>query len=316
MTLTYLGDIRGKGGSENSRAKKSTCGIDLHVHTDRSDGQYSPRKTIELAVKSGVRSIAVTDHNICLETLAAKQLSHQYGIEVIPGCEFSASAAIGGGSAEDNGIYEVHVIGLFIDETDSEVRKILEINKKERKQYIQQILTGLYKEYGICVSLGQLQAESPNSQFIGRQNIARYLVKTGIVSDVRTAFQKYLGGKIEGDEKHDYISYNFTYAPLSDTVRAILHSGGIPILAHLPYYGMTDSQEEDLLQLFKDCGGIAMETDYKNYSSKLIWKLNYLAHVFELLPSCGSDYHGDGDSFHRGDPLWLAHLKEKRKEFK
>lgn len=309
--------------------------VDLHVHTNRSDGQYNLHDTIERAVKSGVRSIAVTDHNICLEAFIAKQLSHQYGIEIIPGCEFSATAAIGGGgaasgsakgtpgsradadsrgSADTVSFREIHIIGLFTDETDPEVRRILKINKKERKQYIQQILTGLQKEAGIFISYEDLIADSPDSAFIGRQNIARYLVRTGVAPDVNAAFREYLGGKIEGDKKHDYISYNFTYASLPDTVQAILHSGGLPVLAHLPYYGLTDFQEEELLQQFKDCGGVAMETDYKNYPPELIWKLSALARAFDLLPSCGSDYHGSGDSFHKGSPHLLACLKEKKRQ--
>ena len=279
--------------------------------------------------------MAVTDHNVCLEAFTAKQLSHQYGIEIIPGCEFSATAAIGGGGAAlisaENGpdskadvdirrnadtfsFREIHIIGLFTDETDPEVREILKINKQERKQYIQQILIGLHEETGILIDYEELIADSPDSAFIGRQNIARYLVRTGIVPDVSAAFREYLGGKAEGDKKHDYISYDFTYASLPDTVQAILHSGGLPILAHLPYYGLTDFQEEELLQQFKNCGGVAMETDYKNYPPELIWKLNALAQTFDLLPSCGSDYHGDGDSFHRGNPHWLARLKEKKRQ--
>ena len=262
--------------------------IDLHSHSTLSDGVLSPEELIKYAIYSGLKVLAITDHN-CIND-KHQELSNKYKdiISLPTACEFSASYETITGRK-----IQIHINGIGFAYNDKAVLKVLEKNNKNMRPYVERVLEKLKLNCGINLCSYNELLERSNSISLGRHHIAWEMVRQNIVKDVNDAFDKYLG-----DGKPAYISNSINYASLLEVVKSIVNSDGIAVLNHLLKYNLTFYEMDALLKEFKKLSGThgALEVFYSFYDDQKQTILKCLADSYNLLYSCGSDFHGDKDS--------------------
>lgn len=247
--------------------------VDLHVHSNASDGTFSPSELVKEAAKAGLSAFALTDHDTVSGVPEAVQAGKAAGIEVIPGIEISTSY-------KDK---EIHIVGLFIDYNDEKLINALKEHAKRRSRRNQELINR-FNEYGFAVSAEELQKMFPNS-IITRAHFASYMVKKGYVKDNSEAFSRYLGQGMP------------LYVPKelqkpTEAIEMILSAGGVAVLAHPLLYHLTTGELRTLCLELKDLGLVGIETMYSTYRGFDELNVRKLAHELELLESGGSDFHG------------------------
>ena len=255
--------------------------IDLHVHSNFSDGSESTEKLIELATAANLAAFALTDHDTTngYKSLYEASSKHNAGLpkeeqlEVLPGVEISA--------AYKNG--DIHILGLLVDPNDSEFNAILKSAEKERIARNIKMVDNL-KNAGLDISYEEIVASAPDS-IITRAHFGKYLVEKGIVSDYPSAFEKYLG-----DNTPYYVARKFT-SP-KDAIEGIIKSGGVPVLAHPIIYRLPIKELEALVDTLISYGLRGIETLYSSHSKQDENYLRGLAKRKGLIITGGSDFHG------------------------
>lgn len=252
--------------------------VDLHVHSNKSDGSMSPSQLVELAAEKGLSAFALTDHDTTEGIPEAMEAARKYNgaalpLEVIPGIEFST---------EYQG-KDIHILGLYIDYEASFFKAQIQAFVDSRILRNRKMCANL-QEAGIDISYEKLLKAYPGS-VITRGHYARYMLEHGYVKSMPEAFEKYIG---------DHAKY---YVPRekvtpSQAIGLILKAGGLPILAHPPLYHMSDDALDTLVgQLTKD-GLEGIEAIYSTYSPKDERQMRSLAKKYGLCISGGSDFHG------------------------
>ena len=248
--------------------------VDLHVHSDKSDGSMSPTALTAYAAEKGLRAFALTDHDTIGGLAEALEAAKQFpDLEVIPGIEFST---------EYKG-RDIHIVGLYIRYNDPEFLKYLTDFQDSRIRRNEKMCNNL-SSAGIDISFEKLQAEFPDS-VITRAHYARYLLDHGYVGSLKEAFDRYVG------DHSKYFVPREKVTPVQ-AVELILRAGGIPILAHPVLYRMSDAALEELVAQLKDAGLIGMECIYSTYSPAEERDMKRLADKYGLTYSGGSDFHG------------------------
>lgn len=265
-----------------------TRSIDLHVHSNKSDGTYSPSQLLDYAMEKGLAAIALTDHDTVdgldeiieyAKILRCRQTSSESATvtnipEIIPGIEFST---------EYEG-KDIHILGLYIDHKSAEFEKPLSdfINSRIIRN---EKMCRLLQEAGINITYEKLCAEYPDS-VITRAHYGSYLLKHGYIKSMNEAFEKYIG---------DHCPYFVPREKVTpqDAVQLILKAKGVPILAHPPLYHMSDNRLEQLVATLKNAGLMGIEAIYSTYSSSEERDMRRLADKYDLLISGGSDFHGE-----------------------
>ena len=263
--------------------------VDFHTHTHLSDGELSPQELLTRAEKAGIRTMAITDHNRSCKELP--QLQKEFpGIHLIQGCEVSCLHPIV--PKKDT---ELHVVALGFDPYHCAMERILKQNQPDRAPYINAILEKLAKQNIFPGTYEELQARHPETTHLGRMTIAAAMVEKGYVSSVNEAFDKYIGAH---GERRAFVPNSLTYVSLREAVAAIRDAGGIPILAHLYYYLLSETEQHKLLSEFRDLcqGDGGMEVNYGPYDKSQRETLMTLATKYGLLPSAASDFHGQNPS--------------------
>ncbi|MBR3691062.1 MAG: PHP domain-containing protein [Eggerthellaceae bacterium] len=259
--------------------------IDLHTHTTASDGFLSTQELIDEAKKAGISYLAITDHDHITST---KELQKQNrDICLIPGVE--ATCSFTGSSGKT---YQVHVVGLGVDEESPELNRLLELNRKEDKRpYITAILEKLC-ECGIDLgSYEDICTKYPNTTQVGQIHIAKQLIEHGAVDDIDQAFLDYLGPSGKA-----YVRNEQFCIPMSFMLHNILKAGGIPVLAHPFLYDMGEEDFMDLLISFRHLSEErgAIEAFYPSHTEQQTKHLLEIISRLGLVPSAGSDYHSTG----------------------
>ena len=254
--------------------------IDLHVHSNKSDGSNTPEELVHMAIAKGLSSFALTDHDTVdgvdaaisyAEKLRADGMEHVP--EVIPGIELST---------EYMG-KDIHLVGLYIDHHSAAFRTHLKrfVNSREERN---RTMCARLAEAGIDISYEQLIAEFPDS-VLTRAHYAVYLINHGYSKSKEDAFSQYLG---------DHTRYFVPREKITPEmgVELILQAGGIPILAHPVLYRMSSARLEELVARLKKAGLIGIEAIYATYTPAEEREIRKLAERYGLLISGGSDYHG------------------------
>lgn len=259
--------------------------VDFHTHSHLSDGYHTPEQLIEKAIQTGIRVLAITDHNTPIPNLSLLQAKYRE-IRLIPGCEISCIWRT------SNFEKELHVVALGCDFNHPKIISLLKQNNLfDRAIYINRILTRLQDCNIYLGTYEQLKSRYPATHHLGRKHIAAEMVRLGYVNTIDEAFDLYIGAF---GQKRAYVKNKANYVSLEDAVEAICASGGIAILAHLFYYQLSEEQNISLLKHFKHLVGNkgGLEVLYSAYSDLQRRTLQKLADEFQLLPSAGSDYHG------------------------
>jgi predicted metal-dependent phosphoesterase TrpH len=244
--------------------------IDLHSHTNESDGSCSPAQLVEEAVRAGVRVLGITDHDTFRGFDQAAPLAHQAGIEPVCGIELSTKLHS----------QSVHLLGYFFGEDDlTEFRTwILEMQASRRDRNIR--LVARLQELGFHITLEE--AEARGRGMTGRPHFAQLLVEKGYVSSIREAFDEYLDESAKG--------YVYRREPsFADGVAGIRKAGGIASLAH-PVRVRGDIPS--LLPELCDSGMNAIEAYHSDHEPEDTQLYLALAVRYGLLVTGGSDFHG------------------------
>lgn len=262
--------------------------IDLHCHSTLSDGVLSPEELIEFAIASGLKVLAITDHNCINEKHHELGEKYRETISLPTACEFSC-----GYKTITGRVIQVHINGIGFGHNDKDILRITEYNNKAMRPYVEGILKKLKTVCGIDLCTYEELVIRSSSKSIGRKHIAVEMQRQGFINDLDEAFDRYIG-----DGKPAYISNATRYAPLKEVVQAIVNSDGIAVINHLYNYNLSFVEIDALLKDFKSIARThgALEVYYSAYNEEQQLFLKKLADSYGLLYSCGSDYHGDKDS--------------------
>ena len=262
--------------------------IDLQVHTNSSDGELSPTEIVDLAIKRGLKALAITDHDAIDAVEPAIAYARNKNIEIVPGIEIECEES-------KYGFHKVDMLGLLIDYSDRSLINFTESMKSERISQKKSIIKKL-NNLGFEISFEEVSKIVKGS--FGRPHIAKILLKRypnefASISDV---FDKYIG-----ENKPAFVERKGR-ATLNAAANIIKKSGGISILAHPGIFKKEDSAE--LIDIFADSGGEGIETYYPYYiicpdlkinkaqNEDLINFYRNIAKSKKLLESGGSDFHG------------------------
>ena len=250
--------------------------VDLHVHSTASDGTLTPSQLAEYAKEKGLRAAALTDHDTVDGISEFAERCIQLGIEPIAGVEISARYKC-----------EMHIVGLFVDAGNTDFCSKLKELKNARLIRNEKMLK-LLEEHGMPISTESLLSQKENCtlESIGRPHMARAMVEHGYVKDIGEAFDKYLG---QGESC--YVK-RITYSP-EDSIKLIKQAGGLAILAHPIYITEDKNALFTLLKELKGYGLDGMECFYSTYTQNFSQLCLSLCNELDLLPSGGSDFHGD-----------------------
>lgn len=255
--------------------------IDLHVHSTRSDGTYSPTQLVDYAIEKGLAAFALTDHDsidgLDEAITYAKTLrpSNPNVPEVIPGIEFST---------EYEG-KDVHIVGLYINYKAPDFQKYLVDFVTSRTLRNQKMCKLLESDAGMDITYEKLLETFPNC-VITRAHYARYMMSKGYVKSISEAFERYIG-----DNAPYYIPRE-KVTP-AQAIQLILSADGIPVLAHPLLYGMGKARLNTLVAELKESGLMALEAIYSTYTAGEEKEMRALAKEHGLCISGGSDFHGD-----------------------
>ena len=250
----------------------------MHNHSTFSDGLLSPTQLIDLAKRTGVDAIALTDHDTTEGLEEAGIAARRSGVTLVPGVEISASW----------GETTLHIVGLQVDPAarilDDGLRSIRE-GRFGRAERIAAALDRL----GFPGTLPGAYALAQNKAMLSRTHFARHLAQAGKVKDIQAAFDKYLA-----KGKPAYVAHR--WASLEEALTWIRASGGTAVLAHPGRYDLKPMMRDEMLRDFRKYGGEAIEvvTGSHRPEQYAMWQREALEHGF--LASRGADYHGPGES--------------------
>lgn len=248
-----------------------TC-YDLHTHSTASDGSLAPAALVARAIEHDVDVLALTDHDGTEGIRAAQKAAKGTTLKLVTGVELSVSW----------GSRTVHIVGLNIDINNQHLQKGLSELREYRVERAQEIAKRLAK-VGIDGALEGAKMYASNVM-LGRVHFAQFLVKQGLAKDINDVFKRYLVRNKPG-----YVPGQWT--SLEKALSWINEAGGQAVIAHPARYKMTATKLARLTTEFKELGGAAVEVVSGRQHPEEIKTMARLTNKFELLASCGSDFH-------------------------
>lgn len=276
--------------------------IDLHSHTDQSDGTFTPAELVAEARRIGLTALAITDHDTFAGYDAAVPLAKEAGLDLICGIELGTRYQ--GGS--------VHLLAYFpVTPPSAELREwlawILEMRRERNVRLIAKL-----QSLGVDIKLEEVQ--KIGRTLTGRPHFARVLVEKGYAKDIQNAFDRYLDESGRAFvQRHE--------ASMDEALERILGCGGVPSLAHP--VRVAKNNWDKLAAYVEDLAGMglrAIEVYHSDHSPENVAYYASLAERFRLGTTGGSDFHGDnkpnislgtGKHNNLNVPDWVA---EKLKE--
>ena len=252
--------------------------VDLHTHSTKSDGTYTPSKLMAYAVEKGLKAIALTDHDTTEGITEARDwiASNNADLELVPGIEFSTIHTAGKE-------HDIHVVGLFIDYASDAFQAKLNSFIDSRVTRNHRMCAKL-TAFGMPVTYDDLRNEFPGG-VITRAHYGRYLLNHGYVRTIKEAFDRYIGEGCPCYVPREKVSP-------TDAVRIILAAKGVPVLAHPILYNMKDIELRGLVQQMKEAGLVGIEAIYSTYDPEDEQYIRRIAKDYDLQISGGSDFHG------------------------
>lgn len=241
--------------------------FDLHIHSIISDGTAQPSEIVMTAAASNLKLIALTDHDSILGVKEALETGKKAGLPVLPAVEM-----------DNEWRHELHIIGLDVDPDNPTLLRALEI-ARDRRERRNKIIYRNLKEAGFDVQPLVQRPESMTTKL----HIAHALIKAGYADDVRDAFSKYLRPGRPGY----YTERRFTPQQVIDIIHI---ADGLPILAH-PCH-IRDNPHGLIRELY-DLGLMGLEAYYPSSTPRQTEMYVSIARQYQMLVTCGSDYHGD-----------------------
>lgn len=257
-------------------------GIDLHTHSDESDGTFTPSEVVRRAAELGLDVVALTDHDTTAGLEEAGEAAREVGVELVPGVEFSAE-------------YEgtsIHVLCYWMDISNQELQTELQRLRDDRFRRGEMMIEKL-QALGFDISFERVREIAGGGNIV-RPHVAQAMVEAGIVADEADAFDRFIA---DGGPAH---VPKHALDPL-DSVDLIGRAGGVCVLAHPGMWGEQTSVPEDLIAAMAERGMVGLEVDHTDHTPEQRSTYRAMAERLGLVATGGSDCHGT-----RYDPVRLG----------
>jgi len=256
-------------------------GVDLHTHSNISDGTMTPELLVQAALEKGIHTLALTDHDSMDGLIQAEQFAKNQPIQIISGVEISSQWS----RPETKKSYGVHIVALNMQNPEP-LQQLLTQQKKiraERAKQICDLLIPLIHQDIYAEVVAKVDGEPDR---ITRTHIAKTLVEKGFVQRAQQAFDKYIK---EG--KKAYVK--FDGLGLAETIQVIHESQGFAVLAHPTRYDLSATNTRYLIEIFAQYGGDAVELPPAMEPASTRQMVDRMIAEHGLKVSVGSDFHGD-----------------------
>jgi predicted metal-dependent phosphoesterase TrpH len=251
--------------------------IDLHTHTNASDGSYTPAELVDAALNTGLEALAISDHDTFAGYDEAAPVAARDGLELIPGVELSTRMT----STRD---FNVHILGYFLNGPPSfAFRTWLENLVGSRRERNVKLVEKL-QSMGIDITLPEVEALGRT--ITGRPHFARLLVRKGHAANTEAAFRDYLA-----ESAPAYVQRRGP--PLEIGIQQIAEGGGLPVLAHPVRLGVRNhAVEDELIGKMRDAGLRGIEAYHSDHPPEDVARYLKLAEKLDLAVTGGTDFHG------------------------
>jgi len=250
--------------------------IDLHTHSDRSDGTESPRELVNAAKRLGLDAIALTDHDTTEGWEEALAAARAAGIGLVPGLEISCRY-LGAG---------VHLLAYFVDPDYGPLLTELDRIVDGRNSRLPAIVERL-RDLGIDISAKDVRHVSGATAAMGRPHVADTLIAKGVCTDRDDAFRRFLSpGKPAYVDRYA--------ADLVEMIRLVGEAGGVSVLAHPWTRTSAAVLGDQALGTLAAKGLAGVEVDHPDHDEQARGRLRRIATDLDLVITGSSDYHGEG----------------------
>lgn len=249
---------------------------DLHIHTNYSDGVFTPEKIVDAAIETDLDVIALTDH----DNILSYEIAHKYiqnlekenkkVIKVIQGIEINTMYKN----------YEIHILGYFMDTEENDFKELIKSQQQARIKQTKEIVTLLNKKEGINIKYEDIKNQVAPGGSIGRPHIAKAITSAGGTGSVMEAYAKYIN-----DNSPVYVQRK-TVTP-HEAVEIIYDAGGIPVIAHPHDLDNAEVLIKDLMH----CGLRGIEAYHRKHSPAIVEYFSSMAEELGLIVTGGSDFH-------------------------
>jgi predicted metal-dependent phosphoesterase TrpH len=252
--------------------------IDLHSHTNESDGTYSPEELVNAAHQMGLDALAITDHDTFAGYEQARPFADALGLNLLCGIEIST--ALGNPKTKT-----VHLLGYFLNGGPApEFRQWILKMQAARRDRNERLAVRL-RSLGVDVHIEEVNALGRS--MAGRPHFARLLVTKGYCTSIQDSFAKYLDESAPGYVDREEPS-------LEEAIQRVADGGGISSLAHPIRLGKRNYAEEDeLIGRIAGSGLRAIEVYHSDQTAADSARYLEIAGKYGLLVTGGSDFHGD-----------------------
>jgi 3',5'-nucleoside bisphosphate phosphatase len=253
--------------------------IDLHSHTNASDGSLTPQELVEMAKRIGLDALAITDHETFAGYEAAVPFAISAGLDLLRGIELNTQLDLPSGARRT-----LHLLAYFPSSAPSE--SFIEwVNRQQSARRERNIaLVGSLRRQGVDISLAEVEARGRT--LAGRPHFARILIEKGYARDHQDAFNRFIG-----EEAPAFVE---RLAPkATEAIEAVRSGAGVPVIAHPVRLSITDADEERrIIGQLADAGLSGLEIIHSDQSHQLQRHYGDIAKAYGLLPTGGSDFHG------------------------
>lgn len=252
--------------------------IDLHSHTNESDGTFTPLELITLARTIGLDALSITDHDTFAGYDLARPIAERLGFDLMRGIELNTKLVLENGESRSP-----HLLAYFpAQEPSAEFMSWLKKAQNDRRIRNHRLAEALAAR---GVNVGVPEVEALGRSLAGRPHFARLLVEKGYARDFTDAFRRYLG-----EEAPTYVERESQTTV--DAIGIVRAGGGIPVIAHPIRLSLDAVTERAVLKRFTDAGLLGLEVLHSEHTPELQLHYRRIAEELGLMPTGGSDFHG------------------------
>lgn len=254
--------------------------IDLHTHSNVSDGTAPPATLARQAAAAGLDVVALTDHDTYAGWAEAIEAGADSGVEVVPGVEISTRLAGSG----------VHLLAYFVDPLFEPLAEELRRVRADRRERLRRIADRLTAA-GLPMTEAEVLAQAGHAATVGRPHVADAMIAKGFVRDRGEAFARWLSEGRAG--------YIRKYAPGTfEAVAMVRAAGGVSVLAHPWGRGSREALDHETISELTAAGLDGLEVDHQDHDVITRQELRLIADDLDLVVTGSSDHHGTGKVGH------------------
>ena len=254
--------------------------IDLHAHSNISDGTDSPAELAVAAARAGLDVVALTDHDTMAGVGKAKAAGSAAGVTVLRGVEITC----------ERDDVTVHLLGLGCDPDNDALAQALAAVRWGRQERLPRMVAAL-NAAGIGITMEDVAAKARPGATPGRAHVADALVAMGVAKDRQQAFDQWLEVGRPAYVEHPRIE-------LTRGIALVAGAGGASVLAHAWGRRCREVLPEGVIAQLAASGLDCLEVDHQLHDAGVRAALATIAAKYELLPTGSSDYHGTGKIDH------------------